>query len=140
MIYSPSGASAGIGFSIPVDEVNWVVSDIVKYGEVRKPLIGVSLIPSQSTRDAGLLGALIGSVIKDGPASKVGLRETVRNNNGEIELGDIIVGINNISIESNNDLFIALEQFSPGEKVSILYERNGKERAVELVLGSSVGK
>lgn len=139
MIYSPSGASAGIGFSIPVDEVNAVVSDLVKYGVVRKPLIGVSLVNSQKTRQAGLEGALILTLSEDGPAAKAGLRETRRNNNGEIELGDIIVGINNIDIASNNDLFIALEQFSPGEKVSILYNRNGRERAVELVLGSSVG-
>lgn len=43
-IYSPSGASAGIGFSIPVDEVNWVVPDLIKYGEVRRPVLGVSLL------------------------------------------------------------------------------------------------
>ncbi len=139
MIYSPSGASAGIGFSIPVNEVNSVVSDIVKYGEVRKPLIGVALVNSQRVQQAGLEGALILNVVKNGPAEKAGLRETRRNNSGEIELGDLIVGINNIAIESNNDLFIALEQFSPGDKISILYNRNGKERAVELVLGSSVG-
>ena len=140
MIYSPSGASAGIGFSIPVDEVNWVVSDIVKYGEVRKPLIGVSLIPTQRAKEAGLVGSLILKVVENGPADKAGLRETTRNSNGEIELGDIIVGINDISIESNNDLFSALDNFSPGDKVSISYKRNGKERAVELVLGSSVGQ
>lgn len=140
MIYSPSGASAGIGFSIPVDEVNYVVSDIVKYGEVRKPLIGVVLVPTQSMREAGLTGALIRKVSENGPASKAGLRETIRNKKGEIELGDIIIGINNIEIKSNNDLFIALEQFSPGETVSILYKRNGKEKAVELVLGSSLDR
>jgi S1-C subfamily serine protease len=140
MIYSPSGASAGIGFSIPVDEVNAVVSDLVKYGEVRKPLIGVALVNSQQVRQAGLEGALILNVVKNGPAEKAGLKETRRNDNGEIELGDLIIGLNNIPIESNNDLYIALEQFSPGDKVSILYNRNGKERAVELVLGSSVGQ
>ena len=139
MIYSPSGASAGIGFSIPVNEVNWVVSDIVKYGEVRKPLIGISLVKEQFTRQAGIEGALILSVTKGGPAAKVGLQETIRNNRGEIELGDIIIGINNTAIETNNDLFIALEEFSPGDKISILFDRNGKERAVELVLGSSIG-
>ncbi len=140
MIYSPSGASAGIGFSIPVNEVNAVVSDIVRYGEVRKPLIGVSLVNSQKVRQAGLDGALILNLVEGGPAEKAGLRETRRNDNGEIELGDLIIGINNISIDSNNDLFVALEQFSPGDKISILYSRNGRERAVELVLGSSVGQ
>lgn len=138
MIYSPSGASAGIGFSIPVDEVNNVVSDIVKYGVVRKPMIGVSLLNSQKAKQAELEGALIVKVVKNGPADLAGLQETRRNNYGEIELGDIIVGINNISIESNSDLYVALEQFSPGDKISLVYLRNGRERAVELTLGSSV--
>jgi S1-C subfamily serine protease len=139
MIYSPSGASAGIGFSIPVDEVNYVVSDIVKYGVVRKPMIGVSLLNSQKASQAGLAGALILKVIEDGPAKKAGLRETKRNQYGEIELGDIIIGVNNIDVGSNSDLYIALEQFAPGDKVSILFERDGREKAVELTLGSSVG-
>ena len=140
MIYSPSGASAGIGFSIPVNEVNSVVSDIVKYGEVRKPLIGISLVNSQKVRQAGLEGALILTLVEGGPADKAGLRETRRNNDGEIELGDIIIGIDNFEIETNNDLFVALDQYSPGDKVSILFNRNGRERAVELTLGSSIGQ
>lgn len=139
MIYSPSGASAGIGFSIPVNEVNYVVSDIVKYGVVRKPMIGVSLLNSQKASQAGLAGALILKVIEGGAAEKAGLRETKRNQYGEIELGDIIIGVNNIDVESNSDLYIALEQFAPGDKVSILFERDGREKAVELTLGSSVG-
>ena len=139
MIYSPSGASAGIGFSIPVDEVNWVVSDIVKYGEVKKPFIGITLVNPQQVRQAGLIGALIRGVVEDGPAEKAGLRETIINEDGELRLGDIITGIDNYSIESSNDLFVALENFAPGDKVSILYERNGRERAVELILGSSIG-
>lgn len=140
MIYSPSGASAGIGFSIPVDEVNWVVSDIVKYGEVRKPVIGISLLNSQKSTQAGIEGALILKVTKNGPADKAGLQESSWNSVGDFDIGDIIVGINNEAVESNRDLFLALEQFSPGETISILYERDGKERAVELVLGSSVGR
>jgi len=139
MIYSPSGASAGIGFSIPVDEVNGVVSDIVQYGKVKKPLIGVALVNSQKTSQIGLKGALIGSLIKGGAAEKAGLRDTRRNNRGEIELGDIIIGIDKYDIADNNDLYLALENYVPGDKVSILFRRNGQDMAVELVLGSSVG-
>ncbi len=106
---------------------------------MRKPLIGVSLIPSKRAKEAGLVGSLILKVVENGPADKVGLRETSRNNNGEIELGDIITGINDIDIKNNNDLFLALEKFAPGDKVSITYQRSGKERSVDLVLGSSIG-
>lgn len=138
MIYSPSGASAGIGFSIPVDEVNWVVSDLVKFGEVRKPIMGITLVSSQYTRQFGLSGALILDVSESSPAGLAGLRPTAMNNNGEVELGDIIIAINKDQIGSNNDLLNALEKYAPGDVVSITYDRNGRKKAVELTLGSSV--
>lgn len=138
MIYSPSGASAGIGFSIPVDEVNYVVSDLVRYGEVRRPVIGVTLVSSQYTKQAGISGSLIMDVADSSPAQIVGLRPTTRNNRGEIELGDIITAIDNQAITSNNDLFIALEKYAPGDVITISYDREGKDRALELTLGSSV--
>jgi len=138
MIYSPSGASAGIGFSIPVDEVNWVVSDLVKYGEVRKPLMGITLVPTQYTMQVGLEGAIILDVNPSSPAELSGLRPTTRNRRGEIELGDIIIGINDDTISSNNDLFSVLEKYSPGDVITVVYYRDGKEKALELTLGSSV--
>tara|TARA_R110000737_G_C14612645_1_gene491246 strand:- start:15 stop:1214 length:1200 start_codon:yes stop_codon:yes gene_type:complete len=138
MIYSPSGASAGIGFSIPVDEVNWVVSDLVKYGELRKPIIGITLVSSQYTRQAGLEGSLILDVADSSPAQFAGLRPTTRNKRGEMELGDIITAIDNEKISTNNDLFSLLEKYSPGDVITITYNRAGKEKALELTLGSSV--
>ena len=138
MIYSPSGASAGIGFSIPVDEVNWVVSDLVRFGEVRKPIIGISLVASQHTRQFGLTGALILDVSESSPADLAGLRPTAMNRKGEIELGDIIVAINEDEIASNNDLLNVLEKYAPGDRVSVTYDRNGRKKAVELTLASSV--
>lgn len=138
MIYSPSGASAGIGFSIPVDEVNWVVSDLVKYGEIRKPIIGITLVSSQYTQQAGLEGSLILDVSESSPAQFSGLRPTTRNEKGEIELGDIITAINNDKVYSNNDLFSILEKYSPGDVITISYNRAGKAKALELTLGSSV--
>ncbi len=138
MIYSPSGASAGIGFSIPVDEVNWVVSDLVKYGEVRKPIIGITLVSSQYTRQAGIEGSLILDIAESSPAQFAGLRPTTRNKRGEIELGDIITAINDDQVSTNNDLFSILEKYSPGDVITVTYNRAGKEKALELTLGSSV--
>ncbi len=138
MIYSPSGASAGIGFSIPVDEVNWVVSDLVKYGEIRKPIIGITLVSSQYTRQAGLSGSLILDVAESSPAEFSGLRPTTRNERGEIELGDIITAINDDQVSTNNDLFSILEKYSPGDVITVSFNRLGKEKALELTLGSSV--
>ena len=138
MIYSPSGASAGIGFSIPVDEVNWVVSDLVKYGEIRRPIMGISLVSSQYTRQAGIEGALILEVSKGSPAAEAGLLPTARNGQGDIQIGDIIKRVNDDNIKNNNDLLLSLEKYNPGDRVTIEYERKGRLEAIELSLASSV--
>jgi S1-C subfamily serine protease len=110
----------------------------VKYGEIRKPIIGITLVSSQYTQQAGLVGSLILDVSESSPAQLAGLRPTTRNKRGEIELGDIITGINDDSITSNNDLFSILEKYSPGDVITISYNRAGKSKALELTLGSSI--
>lgn len=132
-IYSPSGASAGIGFAIPVDVVKWVVSDIIKYGEVRRPVLGVGMIPDNQSRYYGVKnGVVISYIFPDSPAEKSGLKGTTKN-----KLGDIITKINNDIVSSANDLVLALEKYKPGEKISITVLREQKEYKVDLVLGSS---
>lgn len=138
MIYSPSGASAGIGFSIPVDEVNWVVSDLINYGVLKRPVMGIQLLPEQYAENWGIEGVMIYGVEPGSPAEKAGLRGVKRNRFGEIEGGDIIVGINNKDIKNSNDLFLALEKFNPGDKIEIVYKRDEKKQKVQLTLASSV--
>lgn len=136
MIYSPSGASAGIGFSIPVDEVNWVVSDLIKYGKLMRPVLGVELLPSQYAQNWGVEGAMILSLSANGGAEKAGLKALNRNSSGEIIFGDIITAINNIKVKSNNDLILTLEKFNPGDKVKVEFLRNDDLKEVYVTLGS----
>lgn len=136
-IYSPSGASAGIGFSIPVDEVNWVVPDLIKYGEVKRPVLGVSILPSQYAEQMQVNGAMIAEVVKGGPAAAAGLKPISQDSRGNIVYGDIIKEVENIKIENYNDLVLALEKYQPGQKVKVVIERNGSLKNVNLVLGSS---
>ena len=133
-IYSPSGASAGIGFSIPVDVVNWVVPDLIKYGEVKRPSLGVELAQQQISRRLGLDGPLVLNIIPGSSAERVGIRPTQRNRTGEIELGDVIVGIGNEKISSNNDLILALENYEVGDRVVVKLLRNGRALEIELEL------
>lgn len=140
MIYSPSGASAGIGFSIPVDEVNWVVSDLIQYGELKRPVMGIQLLPEQYASNWGVEGVMVYGVEPDSPADKAGLKGVSRNKFGEIEHGDIITGINSKEIKNSNDLFLALEKHNPGDKVEVSYKRGEKKQKVSLVLASSLGK
>ena len=136
-IYSPSGASAGIGFSIPVDAVNWVVPDLIKYGELRRPTLGVTLANRQYTSRIGIEGALIIEVIRGSAAERSGLKPTYRDRNGQIRLGDIIVGINQEKVKSNGDLLLALEKYQPGDEVSVKVIREKETISVPLKLDQS---
>jgi S1-C subfamily serine protease len=129
-IYSPSGANAGIGFAIPVDEVKWVVSDLIEFGELRRPVLGVELVAMNTTTRMGLKGALVLDVTTGGAAEQAGIRPTRRSRSGEIELGDLIVGINDQEVASNADLILSLEKFQPGEEVTITLIRNDNRQTV----------
>ena len=136
-IYSPSGASAGIGFSIPVDVVSWVVPELIEYGMVKRPSMGVELARPQIVSRLGLEGALVIDVIENSGADAAGIRPTMRDRRGAIILGDLIVGMGNESITSNNDLILALEQYEPGDIVKIRLRRDDQEIEVDLKLDSA---
>lgn len=135
-IYSPSGASAGIGFSIPVDEVNWVIPDLVEFGIVKRPIIGVRLLPTKYAEQLEIKGVAIVHVEEGGPASNAGLRPLQQSRNGSIsDIGDIIIDVDGKSIANNGDLILALEKYSPGDKVEIIVDRDGTEASLEMILG-----
>jgi len=85
-IYSPSGASAGIGFSIPIDVVKWVVPDIIEFGEVRRPILGIELVPQQYN---DYPGSMILEVTPGSPAEFAGLNGVKRGNTGKFIPGDL---------------------------------------------------
>ncbi|MEM9928182.1 MAG: trypsin-like peptidase domain-containing protein [Bacteroidota bacterium] len=132
-IYSPSGASAGIGFSIPVDVVRYVVPDLIRYGEVRRASLGAEL---QELRRGNGLGFV--KVFPQGAADRGGIRSAYRNQRGYLVARDILVGLNGKKIASNSDLFLELEKFEPGQRVTLNLLRDDQEREVVVELGSSV--
>lgn len=134
-IYSPSGAYAGIGFSIPVDVVNWIIPDLIQYGEVRRPILGVDLLPDQYHDEKG---AMIKAVAPGSPAEAAGLKGIVRAANGGYSYGDIIKSINGEEVETSSDLILSLEKYNPGDEIEVDYEREGKRVQKKLILGSSV--
>mmetsp|Transcript_4997 Transcript_4997/g.9923 ORF Transcript_4997/g.9923 Transcript_4997/m.9923 type:complete len:534 (+) Transcript_4997:105-1706(+) len=124
-IYSPSGASAGVGFAIPVDTVKYVVERLIQNGQIVRPLLGVSILDSQQARQAlGITRGILILEVKPGtPAAKAGLRGLRRSENGIVEIGDIIVAIEGNSIEKEGDLFKAIETFEPGDVVKVTVNR-----------------
>ncbi len=137
-IYSPNGASAGIGFSIPVDQVKWVVPDLINYGKVKRAVLGVELVRGTEAQDRfNLEGALIMNVIQGKGADKAGIKGTTRDRRGRISLGDLIVGINDVSVKNNTDLVLALEEYEVGDEVEVEFLRNNKVLKTTVVLGEN---
>jgi S1-C subfamily serine protease len=83
----------------------------------------------------GLKGALILDVVPGGAAERAGIRPTRRNNQGEIEIGDLIVGINERKVNSNADLILELEKHQPGQEVQVSLVRDGRPVEVNVRLG-----
>ena len=132
-IYSPSGASSGIGFAIPVDVVKWVVSDIIKYGEVRRPVLGVVMAQQDYAKSYGVnKGVLIGQVVPDSPAKRAGLQGMTFN-----KLGDIILAVNDEKVNTPNDLILALEKYKPGQVIKLTILRDNKQFDVDVTLAAS---
>ncbi|MGB3546640.1 MAG: trypsin-like peptidase domain-containing protein [Saprospiraceae bacterium] len=134
-IYSPSGASAGIGFSIPVDVVNRVVPDLIRYGKLNRPTLGIEI--TKPLRN--IEGVAIFRAVPDGTAARAGLTGLEFDDYGNlVALGDVIMSVNQQPIRSSNDLYLELEKYQPGERVSLEVIRDGRKRKVDLRLDASV--
>jgi len=127
-IYSPSGASAGIGFAIPIDSVKFIVDTLIRDGEIVRPVLGISYLESKQARALGIeKGVLVLDVPVNSPAYKAGMKGTRRTESGLIEIGDIIVKIEGFKIKTEADLFQALETFKAGDVVKVTVNRPDME-------------
>ena len=136
-IASPSGASAGIGFAIPVDEVNRIVPRLIRDGRFVRPALGVTAGPPQLQRALRLpKGVAVVQVGRNTPAARAGLQPFSRGSRGEIVMGDVITAINDEPVESLDDMLAALERRQPGEAVTLTVWREGRSRNVETRLAA----
>lgn len=126
-IISPSGTFAGIGFAIPVDEINQIVPQLIRSGKVARPRLGVSLRGVEQ-------GALIIYVVPESPAALAGLKGTRRDANGDIVLGDIIVAIDDKRIANLKDLHSALDHYKVGDTITVGILRDKQRQDVKITL------
>lgn len=133
-IFSPTGASAGVGFAVPANTINKVVTQIINYGKVIQPGLGIVRMDDSVARYLGIEGVIVGDTLRNGPARKAGLRGTKRNRLGEIILGDVIIAINGTKVTNYDDLYNVLEKYKIGDSVRIKYSRNGKTKELTLKL------
>jgi S1-C subfamily serine protease len=143
MIYSPSGGSVGIGFAVPVNTAKRVVAELIAYGRVRRGWIDASLVQifPALVRYAKLpveSGLLVSRTKRNGYAEQAGIRqgsEAVRYGSSVIYLGgDIITSVDGMRIETLADLYSALEDNKPGERVAAELLRGGRTVRLEIIL------
>jgi S1-C subfamily serine protease len=134
IIFSKSGSSSGIGFAVPSNTIRRVVNQIIKFGRVIQPGLGVSLFGPRLASRVGAKGIIIKTVLENSSAEKVGIRGTTQNSRGVIIWGDIINKIDETPIGSYDDLYNYLESKKIGESVNIQVKRGSETKVFKVSL------
>ncbi len=134
-IYSPSGASAGIGFAVPVDIVRALVPQLIEHGQPVQPGIGVVLVEDRVAARVGVRnGVIVREVMRGSPAERAGVEGLSQNRRGQVVLGDIIVAVGDLRIDSIQDLVLAFEDIGVGGVARLTLERDRRQRQVDVEL------
>jgi len=133
-IVSPSGGSVGIGFAVPVDTVARIVPQLIAYGRVKRVGLGIVMLPDRIAARYRIEGVAVVRVVPGGGAARAGLEGMRRTWTGGVELGDIIVGIEDEPVGSQDDLFRLLDVRKAGETVTVKYLRGDETREAPVVL------
>jgi len=136
-IYSPSGASAGIGFAVPVDTVNRVVPELIRNGKFIRPALGVQIDEGLNERLTALLrvqGVVVLRVVPGSGAAQAGLRGASVSDLGDVVPGDVIVAVDGKPVETVSALLSRLDDHQVGDTVKLSVQQDGQVREVEVVL------
>ncbi|HUE69481.1 MAG TPA: trypsin-like peptidase domain-containing protein [Pirellulaceae bacterium] len=128
-IASNSGDSAGVGFAIPVDTVQRIVPQILRYGRVVRPTIGASFLPPQYTRR--LDGVMVMTVAEGGPAEQAGIIPIRQDEEGDFYVRDVIVAVDGQPVKTEEELLTIIENHSVGDTVKLTIVRNVGSRREE---------
>jgi S1-C subfamily serine protease len=146
MIASSVGQSAGIGFAIPINTAKAVVNDLVNYGRVRRPALGISSLPisPELAQELGLAanyGLLVMEVVPGGPADRAGIhggkQEAWLGNTRILVGGDLIVAIDGAQVGEPQDLTQIMNSHRAGDKVTVTYMRGQKKLEAAVTLGEA---
>jgi len=133
-IASTTGAYTGYSFAIPVNIVRKVTSDLMQFGSVRRAYLGVTISNidpemAKSLKLDRLQGVYVKDLMDGGAAKDAGVKS-----------GDIIVKVGNINVNDVPELQEQIGKFSPGDKVAVTLERDGKDQVVDMTLRGRTGE
>jgi serine protease Do/serine protease DegQ len=133
-IYSRSGGNIGIGFAIPSNMARSIVDQILRYGSVKRGLLGVNIAPvtpdvAQALGLPNANGALVTQVVDASAAAKAGIRA-----------GDVITAVNGRAVKSHTELRNAIGLLRVGERVEIALLRDGQARKLTALIEAPAGE
>ena len=132
-IISPSGAYAGISFAIPVSIVKKVIADLIEFGVVQRAILGVSIqeINAELVKEKNIkvIEGVYVSELREGGAAK----------DAGILVGDIILEVDGVKVNSPSELTEQINRYRPGDKVNVILKRNGKTKQFNVVLRNLQG-
>lgn len=137
-IITPSKGSVGIGFAIPVDEVNRVVPRLIRHEKRITPSLGIDPADDHIVQKLGKNGVLILNVTKGGPAERAGLRPTLRSVGGKIRWGDVITAADGAAVRTRAELLSVLDNHEVGDTVRLTILRDPDHKMeIDITLGAS---
>ena len=136
MILSPSGVNSGIGFAIPVNTVKRVVPELIQYGRVQTPFLGITQIPQPDyyRRLWGIEGVIVLDVVDGAGPQQAGMRGLSRDRLGRIVLGDVIVAVEGEPVRDEDDLASMLERYRGGDTITVTSLRGSQRRDYQIEL------
>ena len=150
MIASASGGNAGVGFAIPINAAKSVLNDLVQYGRVRRPTLGIRPLPVPMTRELAEQldlprdeGVLVMQVVPGSAAARAGIQgghEKVYYGNYEIIIGgDLLVEVDGQDVKSVQDLAHVMNNHRSGDTVEVVYYHGKKRTSARVVLDEAKG-
>ena len=141
-ILSPAGGSVGVGFAVPVNTAKRVIPQLIQFGEVRRPKLGVDGVSVKKLQEQGVdlpieTGLLLRAVVNGGAAQQAGLRGLSRDSSGEIILGDIVTRIDGETVNDIDDLFRYLDKKEIGSTIQVQIYRDGKTLNIPVKLAAA---
>jgi S1-C subfamily serine protease len=138
-IYSPSGASAGIGFAVPIDAINRVAPALIERGRYTPPSLGIEVDSDLNgflSERLNLEGVFVLKVDPKGPAAAAGLRAARVERGNVIVPGDVIVAVGGKPVDTVPKLQARLDDFNPGDKVRLGVLRGDKRIELDATLAA----
>ncbi|MBL0691661.1 MAG: trypsin-like peptidase domain-containing protein [SAR324 cluster bacterium] len=136
-ILSNSGNNVGVSFAIPINILKKIVPQLIEYGRVLHPVLGIRIIDDSIASRYSIKGVIVSQVIKGSGAEKAGIKGIVEGADGSFYLGDVIIAIDDYVVQSSEDIYQILENYELEDSVKVTTKRDGNQLFFTVTLSAS---